>query len=754
MSKKDFAKRLFAATKVRDLTDLINELHDEEAIAWRPVGGNENNLAIINLGSDPAAGVVERVTNALDSITELEWVEKGQPPNISSPRMAAEKWFGIKNGRMAHLKAADVRKLDKLSTRVEITLQDSDRDDKPTIDIRDSGIGILSEDFAESILSLNKNRKLRKLFLAGAFGQGGSTALAYSPYTLICSRKAKVGGISKPHPFAFTVVRFNPGDVNVDKHGVYEYMVDVKTGCPMTLPVGEEEFPHGTLVRHLTMEVGKYAAVMTAPTGSLWWLVHNYLFDPVLPFRIQDNRTNKNSASRTVTGNHRLLTQGEHTQYKRDGTFTFRDGQVTITWWVLSTDGENARARLTQYVMTSKPIVVTYNGQKQGDFPNTVIKDELKLPYLDRYLVVHVDCDKLDPDSRRQLFPTTREALRDTPIGDDLRRLVVDTLAGDDELKRLDHERKQRYIKQEDQGAVDAIRRRLAKRVKTITITGSDGQSARTNATDGGNHTHNKREPIPVQDPPTFLKIVGAAPRKVYAGRSFTLKFETDARPDYFLSADNFIAVINPPAFGQYTGTASVRDGYGVAYFKAAEEAEIGKTAKITLELRPPKHTSLSDTTDAIIAELPNDAGGKQGEAQTPNINPRWVQEGDLFWKDNGWNKNSVAQVVREDEGIDIYVSASNERLSQLIARAQRRDIHSVDQVKNFYLEHVSFFALLQDLERTSRTTSSENGGTATGSESDGKAVIEANLNHACETVCGIIEGIFEVLVNAPSEKQ
>jgi hypothetical protein len=752
LSKKNFAKQLFEVTKVSQLTSLINDLADEETIKWRPVGGNDNNLAIIGIGSDPAAGVVERGTNAIDSVLELEWMTRGEPTNITSPRMATEKWFGIKGGKLSNYKTADLKKLDKNAAKVEITLRDSDRDDKPTVDIRDYGIGILPEDFADSILSLNKNRKLRKLFLAGAFGQGGSSALAYSPLTLIGSRKANING-GKPHPFAFTVVRFNPGDANVDKHGVYEYMVDGKTGHPMVLNVPEDDFPAGTLVRHLTMEVGKYNAVMTAPTGSLWFLVHNYLFDPVFPFRIQDKRTGKNQAGRMVTGNHRLLSQGEHTEYQRDATLTFRDGSVKLKWWVLSAEGDNARSRLTQYVMASQPVVVTYNGQKQGYFPNTIIKDDLKLPYLDRYLVVHVDCDKLDADSRRQLFPTTREALRDTPIGDDLRRLVIDTLAGDEDLRRLDHERKQRYIKHEDQGAVDAIRRRLAKRVKTMSTTAGEGSGPKTNLPPGEQTVLAKRQPIPVQDPPTYLKITGSTPRKVYAGRSFTLKFETDARPDYFANADNFIAVINPPSFGQYTGTASVRDGYGVAYFKAQEDVQTGTTAKITLELRPPKHTSLSDTTDVVVADMPETAGGKQGEAATPNINPIWVAEGEQFWKDMQWNKRSVAQVNREIEGVDIYVSGSNEKLAALIARAQRRGMQSVDNIKNFYLEHICFYALLQDTERQIKTDTQNNGETPPTGESDLKMVSEASLRHACETVCGIIEGIFEVLADAPAEK-
>ena len=738
--KTDVARRLLEATTVKDLIKIISEIQDSGIrIAWKPVGNIDNNLAIINLGSDPAAGVIERVTNALDAVLELEWNEKGQPSHLTSPRIAVEKWFGIKEGKLGNIKKDALRKIDDISSRVKITLRDSDREDKPTVDIRDHGVGILPEEFGDSILSLNKNRKLRKLFLAGAFGQGGSTALAYAPFTAIFSRKTKMDG--KSQPFSFTIVRFNPGDPNVDKHGVYEFMVDHANGCPIVVDLPEKEFPSGTLVRHYTMEVGKYSAVMTAPTGSLWFLVHNYLFDPVLPFRIEDARKGKSSTTRTVTGNYRLLTQGEHTEYQRSAVLTFRDGAVTIKWWILSADGDNARSRITQYVMVSKPIVVTYNGQKQGDFPNTVIKDELKLPYLDRYLVAHVDCDKLDAESRRQLFPTTREALRDTPIGDDLRRLVIETLAGDEELRRLDHERKKRYIKHEDQAAVENIRKRLAKRVKMFASAGGSGHGPSVTPPD---HTHNPntRQPIPVQDPPTFITITSADPRKVYAGRSFTLKFETDARPEYFLHPDNFIAVVAPPSFGQYTGTTNVRDGYGVAYFRALEDIDVGAKGKITLEIRPPRSQTLSDVIEVEVIELPQTAGPDEGASQTPNINPHWVLEGEAFWVDNGWNRTSVAKVTREEDSVDIYVSADNERLSQLIARAQRRDIAAVDVVKNFYLEHVSFFSFLQDIDRTNQTKTQQ-------SNDDDERGSDASLNHACETVCGIIEGLFDVLITS-----
>ena len=325
---KSIPKKFLLATRVSDVTDALEALEQAATVAWRPVGNNDNNLAVIGLGSDPAAGVVERITNAIDAVLDQEWLQKGQPAHISSPRAAVEAWFGIKGGRLSSLSGQDLRKLEDLSSKVQVTLRDSDRPDKPTIDIRDEGTGLLAEEFADTILSLNKNRKLRKLFLAGAFGQGGSTALTYSLYTLIFSRKAVLS--AKANPLAFAIVRFNPGDANVDKHGVYEYLVDRANGHPFAFDVPLDEFRTGTLVRHVAMDLAKYAAVMTAPTGSLWFLAHNYLFDPVMPFRIEEARSGKNAATRTVGGNNRLLTLAANTEYQRDANLTFKDGSVSV----------------------------------------------------------------------------------------------------------------------------------------------------------------------------------------------------------------------------------------------------------------------------------------------------------------------------------------------------------------------------------------------------------------------------------------
>lgn len=746
--------KILAATRVRDITDLLSDFDEHGRIAWKPVGGNDNNLAIINLGSDPAAGVIERITNAFDAILELEWIERGQPAHLMSPRSAVEQWLQIRDGRLATVEDLRDRDIQALAKRITVTLRDSERVDRPTIDIRDAGIGLKAEDFGDSILSLNKSRKLRKLFLAGAFGQGGSTALAYSHYTLIVSREKAMsdGSPGRPRsgPVAFTLVRFNSGDALVDKHGLYEYMVDHATGHPFTFPVPDRDFSHGTLVRHVSMDLSKYRAVLTSPTGSLWWLVHNYLFDPVLPLRMVEERTNSGQGeARTAGGNYRLLTRGDKTEYQRVASLTFRDGTVNVSWWVLSADGsDSARDRITQYVQPSKPIIVTYNGQKQGDFSNSLIKTDLRLPYLERYLVVHVDCDKLDNESRRQLFPTTREALRDTGIGEELKRLILDTLSGDETLHRLDRERKQRYMSRVDSASVENIRRRLATRVRNVMLAAAGGRGPRVLPPPGPDNP-TPRPAIPMQEPPTLLEITSPSPRRVYAGKRFTINFKTDADAAYFLNPDTFIAIIDPPGFGQYSGTTNVRDGYGTAYFLAADDMVVGTTSTVTLEVRPRRAASLRASVPVEVVALPEATGTGSGRTPTPNINPIWVIEGDRFWIDNSWNPSSVAKVVQSDESVEVYVSAGNTKLNNLITRAQRRATATVDTIKDFYLEHIAFFAMLAALDTERARPVTDDGTERPAPEQDN----ERELQRGCETICGVAEDMFEVIANRSEEE-
>lgn len=153
--------QLLSANKVTEVTDVISELSEARHVVWVPVGDNDNNLATINLGSDPAAGLIERVTNAIDAVLDQKWHDEGEPAHLLSPRDAVEEWYGVPQGRLSNLKDVEKKDVSEMAEHVMVTFYDSERADRPTVDIRDYGTGLLAEDFSKTILNIKGNRKLR-----------------------------------------------------------------------------------------------------------------------------------------------------------------------------------------------------------------------------------------------------------------------------------------------------------------------------------------------------------------------------------------------------------------------------------------------------------------------------------------------------------------------------------------------------------------------------------------------------------------
>jgi len=161
-------------------------------------------------------------------------------------------------------------------------------------------------------------------------------------------------------------------------------------------------------------------------------------------------------------------------------------------------------------------------------------------------------------------------------------------------------------------------------------------------------------------------------------------------------------------------------------------------TGKVMLEVRPPDVPSIRDEIEVEVAPLPESSGEESGSAKTPNINPVFVGKDDDLFQEENWDNSSVAKVVSSEESTEVYVSAENKKLNRVIKKAQRRSSDAVENVKNFYLEHIAFHAVLADLEGNGKVNVSNEG---VESEDNGE------LKRACETVCGIMDDMFGVIV-------
>lgn len=734
--KKELFNKLMKAHTVKDVNNIIKLIKSE--IKWVPVGGKDNNLGIIQMGSDPAAALTERITNGLDAILEREWMEqKGEKKHITSPRKAVHEWFNLNGGYLRSIggkeEISNNKFVKELSSKLVVSMYDSEDPKRPTFFIRDKGIGIKGSDFKNTILSLNEGRKINKLFLTGAYGQGGSTTISFSEYTIIISRTKVNNNYSN---VAFTIVRYNNGDIERDKHGNYQYCVLKSTGNPIELDIDIKDFEQGTLIKHVAMNIGKYYGVLTTQQNSLYYLTHHYLFNPVLPFQIEENRQGKNKTKRTVTGNNRLLMYNNSVTYKNEAEYTFKNGLIKVYWWVLD---DMKKDKIKQYTLPSKPIIITYNGQKQGELSNNVIKNELNLPYIDKNLIVEIECDRLDGESRRALFSSTREKLREGNVFLDLKETLLDILKSDDRLKEINEQIKQKFLTSNVEDITNNIRKKLSKRVNKFINSSLSGSGSGNIGSEQGNggDTVAPKEPILVKEPPTFLTITTTdSPKKVHFGKNFSIKFITDADPSYFKSLDHYNVDIKPINKAHYSGSTNIVDGYGIVYFNIDSKTQIDDYFNVSLSLKINENEVLTDNCDILVIDEPEKGEKGNQRSKVPNINPIPVNKEHPYYISSNWNEDSVSSVAENDESIEIFVSMENKNLSRILRRAQQYGSNAVDNIKNFYLEHISYhsFTTSYSLKDTSMENSDD--------------IYDKELKRVSETLVGIMEDTFELLTN------
>jgi hypothetical protein len=233
----------------------------------------------------------------------------------------------------------------------------------------------------------------------------------------------------------------------------------------ISLDVPDSEFPHGTLVRHFGYDLTNYSS----PLGpsSVYGLLNQVLFDPVLPVwfdnRIHNYRRVIKGSRNALNGavdegdDHRgpSLSHSVRIFYVSLGEF----GRIGVEYWVLEAPSQANKRPIAAFVNPAKPIVLSLNGQNQGEMPQSLVKKDADFPYLALRLICHLDCNSLTPAAKRQLFVSTREEARGGAIYQIIESEVVRILKSDDELVRLNNEAREQTTRERDEAAVVQMRR-------------------------------------------------------------------------------------------------------------------------------------------------------------------------------------------------------------------------------------------------------------------------------------------------------
>ena len=116
--QRDFFLELERAANLSEAQEALarfEEAHGKDA-RWVPFGGRWNNRGIIEIAADPGRSLVERITNAIDAILELEFDLHHGTPECRSPKEAASAWLGLPTGGLSEMSPAERRALAQRAT--------------------------------------------------------------------------------------------------------------------------------------------------------------------------------------------------------------------------------------------------------------------------------------------------------------------------------------------------------------------------------------------------------------------------------------------------------------------------------------------------------------------------------------------------------------------------------------------------------------------------------------------------------------
>jgi hypothetical protein len=677
-------------------------------VAWEPLG-RANNVGTIEVATDSGRSVVERLTNGIDAILEAEFELHHGLPVCRSPRDAAGAWLSVPPGGLSGLTVVQRR---QLANKVVCSILPGEGPDSRIVEVRDFGVGIAPSVMPETILSLNESNKLQKHYLAGLYGQGGSSTFAVSKLSVIASRYADRPSIG------FTVVRYQDLPPEKFRTGRYVYLkLDGAVLEAQALPPGG--FAAGTLVRHFGYELSRYPN----PIGekSVYGLLNRVLFDPILPVFL-DNGALKTRQRRVIKGSRNALNgaidEGDEeangpplSHHMPLSTISLGDwGVVGLEYWVL--DSSKGGPQPTRaFVHPRRPIILTMNGQNHDERPQSLVTQDAELPYLGQRLICHVNCDGLDALGKRTLFVSTREGARHGPLGELIDKEVVRALKSDDELTRLNSEAAEKNYQEQDEEAIQQMRREVARILRVQGLKLSDAGPIGGTDTEGASkrsHGHRgprkKLEPLEIHEPPTFVRILwaDAEPIEFHTGQRRYLRIETDANSVYHDPTDprrsKFNVIVLPDSGLIGRGTTALQGGRMRVVVEAGADASVGTAGRIRIELTRPGLPTLSDERGTLIVKEPEVEPEERKMALPPfrviglnRDDPRW--DDPLAWPED---VSAVASSAQMDKGIlVVFYSTEFPKFAGPLSAFEKSDVNVARSFKTRYETWLAVHSLL-----------------------------------------------------------
>ena len=301
-----------------------------------------------------------------------------------------------------------------------------------------------------------------------------------------------------------------------------------------------------------------------------------------------------------------------------------------MTWWVADPAGRRSQDVVRNWVDPDKTILMTLDGQTHAEESRAIVTGQngAKLWAVGRFMVVQIDCNDLDPKAKYEMFTSTREHAKETPIKKMILEELVRRLGFDKKLQALNVTLAAADVNQTEDKA-DTIASLIKKYLKAAGVSFEqltrkvekwveveEDQQARVSKRE-------KEEPPPIEavEPPTFVRWKFTKDNvKLYPGQRYSFVFETDAAPSYWHPADQTASKIKVLAHGvSYVGAGEMKGGRVRCYFECPPTATVGTKGYVQVQLEFAKGAEKTHRLPVDVVEKPKPRYQEPGDKTQPD---------------------------------------------------------------------------------------------------------------------------------------
>jgi hypothetical protein len=697
--------RLINANTTAEIDKWVKDATDEiGGVRWLNIGNLSNNRGFCEFSGSSGAALVERVTNAKDAI--LEWLKCHNPAsNPQSPHEAAStwlpKWLNPDDPAPKAIEDLEREQRLKVAALVSLGVHDGDAKERPTITVRDKGIGQNPDAFKSTLLSFGNSNKVGKPYLHGKYNMGSNVSYSFANRATIVSMRHPDCGDSEGEIGAVVVKR---DDEQLQRPFVY--LAD-KNGEIIRLDLPEWE--PGTEVKLVGYNIPQYCHRVNLPTHSLWQLLQSALPKPAFPFSVEEFRKDKlgdkRSGRRTVSGLVHLLKgklhkkTGQFEQVDEDGD---RDAEKeSVTDWyepfLIKVDNPAGRPQATNmielhifvlndkargddyYVKADNHLIFALNGQRQMSRSRQWF-NQIGYPALHKRIICIADCSGLSDYARAELFTSTRETERESPYTDLVIEEIRDLLVNNEDLKRLEQEAMEKSEAAAVHKSSEKAKKKLLQSIQGLLgSSGGEGEGERS-------PPRKKRSTDDSNLPPVPTRIaIENNPVKTNPGAKAHITLEVDAKNGYFPGPMKTLQVVSQtlPQL-PIVSTGTLLGGILRLSVAVPNNAPIG-SHEIIVELRD-FHNQLSfqasGTMEVCVQttnkKKPGRPKKKKGSAKPAcKIAVDWFDKSQ--WSEKGWDEKSVGEcLVHRPRGfiekISFFLNLDNCNLARALGDKGRTE--------------------------------------------------------------------------------